>query len=437
MKKAASRLAALFLTLPTIALSMAGCTSNSSASTAAKTSVGTSSSSASDIKATITFWHTYSANSEAKVLNEKVIPAFNKEYPNIKIKSVTMPTDNFKQQVLQAAASGSSPDVMRMDLTWVPQFANLNALVAVDNMNGFNDIKSNSFEAVLNTCKWKNNYYGIPLDTNTTVAIYNKADLKDADMSTPPKTLDELAQAAEKLKGKHPNGLIGISGTGLWAMAPFFQSLGGKYCDDSYTKATGYINSAESIAALTKLVKWYDDGLIGKCMLNGQPGTWDGLKAGNGYMMINDGPWFYTLQNKTVTDNDTYAVMPTNTAKSVSNVGGEDLVMFQSCKNQEAAWMFMKFMFSEYSQKTMATEVNQYPANKKVAQLPELTSNPIFKTYMEQLNTAWARIPNPSIEEMDNDISLAFEKSFRHKGTVEENLNSLAQQLDALFSKNS
>lgn len=445
MKKAAKQLAALLLTLPVLAMSSAGCASQpqgtaSTASAASQTEAPSgapgSSSEDKNIAANLTFWHTYSANSEAKVVNEKLIPAFNKEYPNIKIKSVTMPTDNFKQQVLQAAASGASPDVMRMDLTWVPQFANLNSLVTVDSMDGFDDIKSNSFEGVLNTCKWKDHYYGIPLDTNTTIAIYNKADLKDTGLSDPPKTLDELAQAAEKIKGKHPNGLIGISGMGMWSMAPYFLSLGGKYCDDGYTKATGYINSDESIAALTKLVQWNDEGLVGKCMLNGQPGTWDGLKAANGYMVINDGPWFYTLQDKKITDNDVYGLMPSNGAKSVSVVGGEDMVMFQNCKNQEAAWDFMKFMFSEDAQKTMALEVNQFPANKKVSQSSELASNPLFQKYMEQLDTAWARIPNPSIEEMDNSISLAFEKAFRHKGTVKENLDTLAQQLDKLFAKN-
>jgi multiple sugar transport system substrate-binding protein len=128
--------------------------------------------------------------------------------------------------------------------------------------------------------------------------------------------------------------------------------------------------------------------------------------------------------------------MPTNTSKSISVVGGEDMVMFQNCKNQQAAWAFMKFMFSDYAQKTMALEVNQYPVNKKVAQLPELTADAVFKVYMDQLNTAWARIPNPSIEEMDKDISLAFEKAFRHKGTVKENLDTLAKQLDTLFAKN-
>ena len=120
----------------------------------------------------------------------------------------------------------------------------------------------------------------------------------------------------------------------------------------------------------------------------------------------------------------------------MSVVGGEDLVMFKNSKNQEAAWLFMNYMTTEFPQKTLALKVNQYPTNTKVAAMPELTADPIFKIYSQQLETAWARIQNPSNEQMDTDISLAFEKALRHKGTVKENLDALAKQLDVLFAKN-
>jgi ABC-type sugar transport system, periplasmic component len=442
MKKVIKFLATTFVALSLVSTAFTGCNSSggqssSPAAVSSKSSASTVSTSIDkNISANITFWHTYSANSEAKVFNSDIIADFNKQYPNIKIKSVTMPTDNLKQQVLQAAASGSAPDVMRMDITWVPQFANMNSLVAVDKMPGFDTIKGNSYKASLTTCKWKNQYFGVPLDFNTQITIYNTKTLKAAGLTDAPKTFDELATAAEKIKSSHSNGLITIGGCGTWSMAPIFMSLGGQYCDDQYTKAEGYVNSDKSVAALTKLVEMNDKGLIGKCLLGGQPGTWDGLKTDNGYMSVQDGPWFFTLQDKKITGNYTPALVPTNIDKSISVVGGEDLVMFKSSKNQEAAWLFMNYMTTEFPQKTMALKVNQYPTNSKVAALPELAADPIFKIYSQQIETAWARIQNPSNEEMDKDISLAFEKSFRHKGTVKENLDALAKQLDALFAKN-
>ncbi len=431
------RVSAAVLAMSLLTTSFAGCTKDKKEDSGKKSADNSSGQVAEDkVSGTVTFWHTYSANSEAKLLEKEIIPEFNKKYPNIKIKSVTMPTDNLKQQVLQAAANGSAPDIMRMDITWVPQFANLNSLVAVDDMKGFDTIKTDSYPATLSTCQWKGKYYGIPLDTNTQAAIYNKKDLEAAGLSEAPKTFDELTAAAEKIKSGHKNGLIGISGMGMWSMAPWFMSLGGQYCDEKYTKADGYINSDASVKALEKLVELNDNGMIGKCLLNGQPGTWDGLKADNGYMTISDGPWFFTLQDKKVTDNCVLATIPSSTSKSISVVGGEDMVMFKNCKNKQAAWIFMRFMTEEYAQKTMALKVNQYPTNAKVGAMSELTDNPVFKVYNEQLKTSWARIPNPSNEEMDSAISLAFEKAFRHKGTVKENLDSLAKKLDELFAKN-
>lgn len=388
-------------------------------------------------KVTLTFWHTYS-DTEEKVFNEKVIPDFEKKYPNIKVKSVKYPTNNFKQQVIQAIAGKSGPDVLRADVTWVPQLASLGGLYDVGSRSGFSDIKSKSFAAALETCLWNGKYYGVPNDTNTKIAVYNTSTLKEAGLDSAPKTFDELLSAAKTLKSKHTNGLIGVGGTAVWSMGPYFLSLGGQYCNTKYTKASGYINSDKSAAALQKLVDAYDQGLIGKCIFGGQPGTWDGLKANNGYAVIDDGPWFFSLQDKSVTSKYTEALIPSGDGGSVSLVGGEDLVMTKNCKNQDAAWEFMKYLSStEYPQKTMALEADCIPTYTPVANSSDVTSDTTMKLYVEQLKTAWARIPNQHFEEMDDDINKAFEAAFRHKSSVKDTLNSLAKQLDELFANSS
>jgi multiple sugar transport system substrate-binding protein len=218
-------------------------------------------------------------------------------------------------------------------------------------------------------------------------------------------------------------------------MAPYFLSLGGQYCNTAYTKAGGYINSAKSIAALQKLVNAYDQGLIGKCLLGGQPGIWDGLKANDGYMMADDGPWFFSLQNKSITSKYTEAKIPSGAGGSISLVGGEDLVMFQNSSHRSEAWEFMKYLAaSPYPQQTMAVQADCIPTYMPVAKSSAIIKDPIIKAYIKQLKSTWARIPNQHYEEMDTDINKAFESAFRHQGTVKDILNNLAKQLDALFA---
>lgn len=432
--KMSMKAAAVTVACLTLLGGLSGCSGSKKASSSTSAGSSASSSSTPHEKVTLTFWHTYS-DTEVKVFTNKVIPDFEAKNPDITIKSVTMPTSNLEQQVIQAAAGKAAPDVMRMDITWIPQLASLGALQELSSYSGFDTVKQNSFASALTTCQWNGKYYGVPLDTNTKVAIYNTADLKAAGLTEAPATFDDLLAAAKKLKATHPNGLIGLGGTSVWAMAPYFLSLGGQYCNTDYTKASGYINSPQSVAALQKLLDAYNDGLIGKCILNGQPGTWDGLKAANGYAMIDDGPWFYSIQDKSVTSKDTIAQMPSGSAGSISVVGGEDLVMFANGKHKDAAWTFMNYLAaSEFPQKTMALDSDCLPTYLPVANLSDITSDPVMKVYIEQTKTAWARIPNAHFSKMDDDISKGFEKVFRHQGTPQAVLDDLAKQLDALFA---
>ncbi|MGZ6391271.1 MAG: extracellular solute-binding protein, partial [Ktedonobacterales bacterium] len=84
---------------------------------------------------TITFWHTYNVTGpENKNLTEKVIPAFQKANPGIKVKSQDIPYDSMLQKVIASIAGGNGPDVIRADIIWMPQLAKVNALVQMDDV---------------------------------------------------------------------------------------------------------------------------------------------------------------------------------------------------------------------------------------------------------------------------------------------------------------
>ncbi len=85
-----------------------------------------------------------------------------------------------------------------------------------------------------------------------------------------------------------------LGGTYFWAPAPIFYAMGGKVVDEDITTATGYVNSAESVAAFTMLTDMYNDGCISPNLLGGGVGTSDGLATGM-YAMIIDGPWMVDI----------------------------------------------------------------------------------------------------------------------------------------------
>jgi len=171
----------------------------------------------------IEHWHTYSDGEEAVLLNE-IKPLFEEQHPNIELVPVRMPYEGLKQQVIAGVAGDAAPDLMRMDIIWVPEFAKMGALMRLDNKDGFAAVKDSVFDGPLATNYYDGGYYGLPLNTNTKVAIYNKAILDDLGIQ-PPKTMDELADAARQAKAKGYPGGITRTITASTAWISFFMTF--------------------------------------------------------------------------------------------------------------------------------------------------------------------------------------------------------------------
>lgn len=379
---------------------------------------------------TIEFWHTYS-DTEEVVFVEQVIPLFQEKHPNITVNATRMPTEGLRQQVIAAAAGDAAPDVMRMDIVWVPEFAKLGALMPLNDQEGFDELTGGLFEAPLQTNYYDGKYYGLPLNTNTKVAIYNKALLEEAGLSEPPKTYDELVKAAKVLKGKGKYG-IGIGGTAAWSILPYFWSLGGEITNEDFTKSSGYLNSKDSIAALEEIIAWNQEGLVAPTILGGEPGTWDGVKEQ--YLMIDDGPWFYSILGDEAMELTVPALMPEGKAGSISVVGGEDVVIFAGSKHPDAAWEFVKFLMTEEPQLIMA-QTGLIPTNIEAANSDEVMKVPFIKPYVEQLKTANSRTPHPNWEKVQETFNLAIESAVRGETSPEDALNQAAQEIDAILQE--
>jgi len=386
-------------------------------------------------KVTIEYWHTYS-DSEEKVLLEKIKPKFEAEYPNIELKLTRMPYEGLKDQVIAAVAGDAAPDLMRMDIIWVPELASKGALKKLNDLPGFDEVKSSVFEGPMQTNLFQGDYYGVPLNTNTKIAIYNADTLKEAGLSQAPATMDELAQAARAIKDKKKQG-IGISSIGAWGLLPYFWSLGGQVTNEDFTKVDGYLNSPDSVKALETIVGWNNEGLVIPALLGGEPGSWDGLKSGQ-YMMIDDGPWFFSIllgdaENQfNPLDKTVRAQLPAGPGGSISVVGGEDLVTFSNSKHPEEAWTFMKWMLGKEPQQIMV-EAGMIPTNREAAQAIDESQNPYIAPYIEQLNTALPRTPIPQWGEMETIFNLSFEKAIRGEQTAQEALNEAASQMQKLL----
>jgi multiple sugar transport system substrate-binding protein len=385
---------------------------------------------------TITFWHAYATNAaspELQRLTKIVIPRFQKLNPSIKVRQVPFAYGDLQQKLTTSTAGGTLPDVIRSDIAWVPQYAKLGVFAQLDKvMPDFKSLAGVTYKGSLATNFYKGHYYGLPLDTNTRVLMYNQSALDAAGISKPPATFADLRAAAPKLKAKGID-VFADGGTGGWNILPWIWSGGGSLTNATYTKSSGYLNSAKTIAAVQLLVDLYKQGAIPSLITgdNGAVGTEDGLATGK-YATILDGPWMFPIFRSAYPDFQLKtAPVPAGPGGSISVVGGEDIVLTQASKHKQAAEAFIRFMLSPWAQTQMA-HAGQMPVRTDVTK--QLTKiNAYYAIFQKQLQTARPRTPSPNWPQIDTILGNAVATALK-SGDTKGALDSAAQQIDGLLA---
>lgn len=380
----------------------------------------------------ITYWHTMSDPETAKL--EEVVATFEAANPDILIETTRFAYDDFKPALLTAIAGGEAPDTARLDIIWVPEFAEQGALLELDGaMPDFEAIAAQTFSGPLATNFWGGHYYGLPQNTNTQVVLWNKAMFEAAGIAAPPATMDEFAEDVCRLSDA-ANEVYGhaLGGTYFWAPAPIFYAMGGAVVDEGITTASGYINGPESVAAFSLLTDLYNQGCISPNLLGGGIGTADGHATGK-YAMIIDGPWMVDIYRGNYPDFEVnFVPIPTGPDGTTSSVvGGEDVVVFAGSANPEAAVRWAGFLLSEESQ-TMMAQVGVIPTLSSL--VGDASMPAYFDVFLRQLETAQARVPHPRWSDMDGAINNAFQRMLRGEQTPQEALDQAADEINALLA---
>jgi multiple sugar transport system substrate-binding protein len=380
----------------------------------------------------VTYWHSMSNPETAQL--EKVIAAFEEANPGINVEATRYASDDnsFRTAMVIAISSKTFPDAARMDIAWVSEYAAEGLLLQLDgNMPGFDAIAQEVFPGPLSTNYYNGHYYGLPLNTNTQVLLWNKGVFENAGIDVAPKTMAEFADVACKLSDADNESYgYALGGTYFWAPAPIFYAMGGKIVDDNITTASGYVNGPESVAAFAMLKELYDNGCISPNLLGGGIATDAGHGEGR-YAMIIDGPWMVDKYKQMYPDFEVnFALIPSGPNGSSSVVGGEDVVIFNSAQDKDATMKWVAYLMSPEAQRMMA-EVGVMPTLSSLQDDPAMPS--YFGIFMEQLATAQARVPHPTWPQMDDAINQAFQRILLNEQNVQESLDQAADEINALL----
>ncbi|MCZ8513717.1 ABC transporter substrate-binding protein [Paenibacillus filicis] len=351
----------------------------------------------------ITFTNWLSVEDATKNIFTNLVTEFEKENPNIKIKSVGIPFNQFKDQVLVMSMGGNAPDVMQSNQNYTSAFAGAGIAEPLDSLLG-PDIVGDIIEGSKQGVTYNGKLMAMPWTPHPNSFFWNKTLFKKAglDPEQPPKTYAEMLEMAKKItalktdeQGKPIYGLglssSSSSNTGNFLLS-HVMSFGGKFVDDK-----GAVVFDQG-SALKDTLDMYRTLISSNVSPKG--GDIKDLRAlfGNGTLgMTIDGDFARNIFRDASGKGEAFdkewgvTVIPVNkTGKSETIFTEHQLLISKDSKQKEAAATFVKWLVSKDAMTMYHKSNGVLSARKSIAALPEMNEDQYAKTFNEQMKTASA-----------------------------------------------
>ncbi|MGJ0605475.1 ABC transporter substrate-binding protein [Cylindrospermopsis raciborskii] len=314
-----------------------------------------------NVGTTVEFW-TMQLQPEFTSYFQGLISTFESQNPGIKVKWVDVPWAAMESKILTAVSAKTPPDVVNLNPDFAAQLAGRNAWLDLD-AKVSPEVRSSYLPNIWQASTLNGKSFGIPWYLTTRITIYNTDLLKQASISKPPATYQELAQAARQIHDK----------TGKYAFFTTFvpQDSGevleslvqmGVNLVDKQEKAA--FNTPEGRAGFKYWVDLYQQGLLPKeCLTQGHRHAIDLYQSGETAFLASGAEFLKTIANNAPQIAKSSAIAPQitgNTGKK--NVAVMNVVIPRSSKNPDAALKFALFVTNDDNQLGFAKAANVLPS---------------------------------------------------------------------------
>ena len=297
--------------------------------------------------------------------------AWNASHPNEKVELKELPedADAQRQQMVQNAQNQSDAfSVLNMDVVWTSEFA-ANQWITQIPEDKVPDL-SKLIPATVETAKYRDKLYGVPITSDGGLLYYRKDLLTKAGVTEPPKTWDELLADCQKVAAlPEAKGMSCYAGQfekyeGLTVnFSEAVNSAGGVIVDKD---GKPNVNTPEALAGLEELTNGFKTGAIPKAAITyKEEESRRAFQEGKLLFLRN---WPYVYAKAQATDGSSkvagkfgVAPLPGKTGPGVSSLGGHDYAISAFAKNKATAIDFINFMASEARQKANIEKTSQAP----------------------------------------------------------------------------
>ncbi len=362
------------------------------------------------------------------------IEKFNSSNNKVNVTLEPVPSTNIKEKFTTAALSGAGPDVVSLDNAgWIADMAAMGLLAEIDDK--VDSIKDELMVDAMNTTNFKGHYYGIPWYVNNMVMYYNKGMFKQAGISNPPATWQELEDAVKKLKGIGKYGInFPVGSPGGYTIASFFLQNGNPIIDTTSDVPKVVFNNESGVEAFTYITDLYTKY---KGMPESVKSTlsWDQVFAPfiqEDVGIVLSGDWAIDAIKKGNPDLD-YGIAPLPIGKTAATtLGGYNLSINKNSKSIDGSWEFIKWL-SQKEQSDILKSYNRISARKDVVESDMVKSNPIYEVFIKETVNSKSRPVVTQWQQVQTYLGEAFTSVILGAATPQEALDKYAKMTEDLL----
>ncbi|MEV6522074.1 ABC transporter substrate-binding protein [Longispora sp. NPDC051575] len=370
-----------------VALALAGCSSGGDTDKIAAAGQ--------EASGTVEFWHFFTGRESEAIA--AAVKDFQTTHPKIKVEVKDSQDDS---KMVQAIAGGKGPDIglsystdMVGKLCASGAWRDLSPYIARDkvDMGGYPDL-------VKQYTEYRGKRCAMPFLADSYGLYVNKTQFAEAGITSVPKTLAELSDAAKKLTKRSADGTI--ERAGFLPLFGFYENsashwgpmVGGKWLKSDETSAIGTDPAWKELLKWQKeLVDWYGYANLEKFKAS----LGDEFSADNafhkGQVSMNVDGEFRAAFLKDQAPDVKFGVapLPTLTAErhGAGYVTGNVIGVSKTAKNPEAAWELIRYLTNDTKAIVgLSNSLRNIPSTKAALAAPDLQLDAEFKVFVDMFN---------------------------------------------------
>lgn len=337
----------------------------------------------------------------------KMAEEYSAANPNVKIEIVSFPLRDFEKKVATALPTKTCAEIISSDAVQAMRYIQEGMMVkAPDNLAEF--VKSGVYNStIVNDSQYEGIVYGIPHMLGTSALYYNTDMFKEAGLTDPPKSMEELTEYAKKLAKSDSSGKLSrsgfslrLSGGGSGVGEKFGVMLmqnGGTIVEEV---SPGKYRAGYNSDAGLKTLQMYVD-MVHKYHTDDPAIKHDAeaFEMGATAMFVRETWVINDIASKAPDLN--YKTAPLFKA-NLANVNRWYVTNSAEGDKSQTVWDFVKFIMEPENHKQMVTMSGWLPARNDLDMADYIAKNPAFEAYFKEYDKIYT---TPQITEFDEILT--------------------------------